>query len=211
MYQIFERLLEQKGVSTSDVSKATNIPKSTLSSWKSGISTPKADKLYAIAKYFDVPMEVFFADDADQILARNYEKLNDQYGKVEFKGFSPVFDVAAGEGRINGDYSDEYIDEGCASEEESWVQVHGDSMYPVLQDGDYVKVHHQTETAPGDMTVVKVDGERATVKYVEIADNGVWLKAENKDVFEDRFFTVAEVMTMPVTIVGKVVELRRRY
>lgn len=55
MYEVFERLLELKEVSVADVSKATGIPKSTLSSWKSGVSTPKADKIYAIAKYFDVP------------------------------------------------------------------------------------------------------------------------------------------------------------
>lgn len=55
MYEVFERLLKLKEVSVADVSKATGIPKSTLSSWKSGVSTPKADKIYAIAKYFDVP------------------------------------------------------------------------------------------------------------------------------------------------------------
>lgn len=210
MYEVFERLLELKGVSTADVSKATGIPKSTLSSWKSGISTPKADKLYLIAKFFDVPMEVFFADDADRILAEQYQSLKDRYAEVKMEGFSPMFDVAAGNGRINGDYADEFVEEETGSEY-VWLKVCGDSMYPVLHDGDCIKVHIQTETEKSDLTVIKVDGETATVKYVEVTDNGVWLRAENKDVFEDKFYTAREIMALPVTIVGRVTELKRSF
>ena len=84
-------------------------------------------------------------------------------------------------------------------------------MYPVLHDGDCIKVHVQTETEKSDLTVIKVDGETATVKYVEVTDNGVWLRAENKDVFEDKFYTAREIMALPVTIVGRVTELKRSF
>lgn len=210
MYEVFERLLELKGVSTAEVSKATGIPKSTLSSWKNGVSTPKADKLYLIAQFFDVPMEVFFADDSDRILAEQYQLMKDRYADVKMEGFSPVFDVAAGNGRINGDYADEYVEEENDGEH-VWLKVCGDSMYPILHDGDCIKVHIQTETDKADLTVIKVDGETATVKYVEVTDNGVWLRAENKDVFSDTFYTAREIMTLPVTIVGRVTELRRSF
>ena len=211
MYKVFERLLEQKNVSTADVAKATGIPKSTLSSWKAGNSTPKADKLYAIAKYFDVPMEVFFEDDLEKITARVYEQAKERCANVEMDGISPVFDVAAGEGRINGEYADEYVQDDSCSDEYSFCTICGESMYPILHNGDLVKVHHQTFVTDKDIAIVKVDGETATAKYVEVADNGVWLKAENKDVFEDRFYTVQEVLALPITIIGKVVELRREF
>ena len=124
----------------------------------------------------------------------------------------PLYDVAAGQGRINDDFADEYVEEEEEVEEGySWCRIVGDSMYPILHDGDKVKVRHQTQTEPTDLTVVKVDGESATVKYVEVTDNGVWLRAENKEVFADRFYTVSEVLTLPITIIGKVVQMQRTF
>lgn len=51
-YQLFEKLLKEKGVKTADVAKATNIHPSTFTDWKKGKSKPKADKLEKIANYF---------------------------------------------------------------------------------------------------------------------------------------------------------------
>ena len=50
MYSIFVELLQRNGVSTYQVSKATGIAQSVFSSWKNGISKPKADKLKKIAR-----------------------------------------------------------------------------------------------------------------------------------------------------------------
>lgn len=54
MYSIFEQLLKQNKKTAYQVGKATGIATSTLSDWKKGKSTPKADKLAKIADYFDV-------------------------------------------------------------------------------------------------------------------------------------------------------------
>ncbi len=56
MYEIFEQLLAQAGVTSYQVSKATGIATATLSDWKRGRSTPKQDKLQKIADYFHVPL-----------------------------------------------------------------------------------------------------------------------------------------------------------
>lgn len=57
MYEIYLKLLEEKGVKTSDVCKATGIVASTFSDWKKGKSTPKQEKLMKIADYFGVSLE----------------------------------------------------------------------------------------------------------------------------------------------------------
>lgn len=57
MYEIYERLLNEKGVKTSQVCKATGIPQSTFSDWKKGKSKPKTEKLQKIADYFDVSID----------------------------------------------------------------------------------------------------------------------------------------------------------
>lgn len=57
MYSIFEQLLQRNNITTYKVSKDTGIAQSVFSSWKTGVSTPKTDKLQTIANYFGVSME----------------------------------------------------------------------------------------------------------------------------------------------------------
>lgn len=57
MYEIFLKLLEEKGVSAYKVGKATGIAGSTFTDWKTGRSAPKQDKLQKIADYFGVTLD----------------------------------------------------------------------------------------------------------------------------------------------------------
>lgn len=183
MYAKIQRLLDSKGMTAYKLSKELNLSRSAFSEWKTGKSTPKYETLLKIAAYFDVPVSYFYEE--------------------------PIYDVAAGEGRVNGEHATEYM-KAEHDEETSYIRIHGDSMLPELRDGDLVKVHHQTETAKTDYTVVKVDGETATIKFVEVTETGVWIRALNKEVFEDRFYTVKEVLSLPVKIVGKAIEVTRK-
>lgn len=57
MYDIFEKLCAEKGVTPYRVCKETGITTSTVSNWKAGRYTPKADKLQKIADFFGVSIE----------------------------------------------------------------------------------------------------------------------------------------------------------
>ncbi len=57
MYEKFEALLKKNGVTAYQVSKDTGISTATLSSWKVGKYTPKADKMKKLADYFKVSIE----------------------------------------------------------------------------------------------------------------------------------------------------------
>ena len=57
MYEIFEKLLNEKGLTAYKVSKDTGVSTATLTSWKQGIYTPKNEKLQKIADYFDVDLD----------------------------------------------------------------------------------------------------------------------------------------------------------
>lgn len=57
MYEVFARLLEQKGVRVIDVARATGISNSMFTDWKKGRYTPKTDKLEKIADYFGVSVD----------------------------------------------------------------------------------------------------------------------------------------------------------
>ena len=54
MYEIYQRLLDEKGLKNADVARATGISNMTLSDWKRGKSVPKSDKMQKIAEFLNV-------------------------------------------------------------------------------------------------------------------------------------------------------------
>lgn len=58
---MFDRLCKEKGVTAYQVAKETGVSTATLSSWKVGRYTPKAEKIKKLADYFGVPPEYFHA------------------------------------------------------------------------------------------------------------------------------------------------------
>lgn len=65
MYEKYVKLRDEKGVTDYRVASETGITKSTFTDWKNGRSSPKLDKLKAIADFFGVSLE-YFLDDAAQ-------------------------------------------------------------------------------------------------------------------------------------------------
>ena len=66
MYDKFERLLKERGVTPYRVHKDTGISTATLSDWRNGKSQPKKDKIEKICNYFDVPLSYFYSEKSDE-------------------------------------------------------------------------------------------------------------------------------------------------
>jgi repressor LexA len=183
-----KKLAELTGAKNADIARAAGVSRSAVTKWMNGTSEPRAEAIPKIAAYFHYPVEYLMTlEDISQEIFAEYS------GK----------EVAAGQGRINDEYEH--------TEEYSTVRVVGDSMYPSLHDGDIIRVHHVTDDiSPADFAIVKINGDESTVKHVEFVKDGIWLRAENKDAFTDRFYSVQEVMTLPVTIIGKAVSIVER-
>lgn len=57
MYEIFDRLLQERGLTVYRVAKDTGLNAAMFTSWKKGDYTPKQDKLSKIAAYFGVSLD----------------------------------------------------------------------------------------------------------------------------------------------------------
>lgn len=90
------------------------------------------------------------------------------------------------------------------------LQVKGRSMEPRMQEGDIIICKKQADAETGDVAVVLVNGDDATVKKIKKTSAGLYLLPTNP-AFDPLFYTYDEVMDRPVTIIGKVVELRAKY
>lgn len=66
MYEKFEKLLNERGITPYRVHKETGISTATLSDWKNGKSQPKKDKIETICDYFGVPLSYFYGNDGEE-------------------------------------------------------------------------------------------------------------------------------------------------
>ena len=88
------------------------------------------------------------------------------------------------------------------------LKIVGKSMEPRMMDGDVVIVRRQPDVDSGDIAVVLVNGNDATVKQISKSDAGLTLIGWNPSVYTPKTYNKKECKELPVTILGKVVEIR---
>lgn len=99
----------------------------------------------------------------------------------------------------------------CAGDREYFaLEVKGDSMWPDYLPGDIVIVRKTPCCESGDICVVYVNGYDATLKQVKLGEDGSLSIIPKNPSYPPRTFTRDEVQSMPVSIAGVVVELRRK-
>lgn len=80
MYEIFEKLCNEKGVTPYRVCKETGLTTSTISNWKAGRYKPKQDKLQKIADFFSVSIEYLMGSEEKEDSQGYY--LNEETSKL---------------------------------------------------------------------------------------------------------------------------------
>lgn len=93
MYEIFERLCREKGVTPYRVCKDTGLTTATLSNWKAGRYVPKADKMQIIADYFGVSLEYLMSGEEKQGYYLNEETAKLAQEMYEDEDMRSLFDM----------------------------------------------------------------------------------------------------------------------
>ncbi|WP_308536852.1 XRE family transcriptional regulator [Megasphaera sp.] len=91
------------------------------------------------------------------------------------------------------------------------LKVRGNSMEPTLKDGDVVIVKKQPTVDSGDIAIVLVNSDDATVKEIKESPAGITLIGHNAAVYTPQFYSNHDIETLPIQIIGKVVEMRRKF
>lgn len=115
-----------------------------------------------------------------------------------------TYEISAGNGRINESTERFKPSQGRIA------RVVGDSMLPTLKDGDYVHIVEIPDVTPQDYAVLRINGDEMTIKHVEFTEDGMWVRGENKEVFEDKFYTIKDIVLLPIQVVGKADEIIQR-
>ena len=89
------------------------------------------------------------------------------------------------------------------------LRIRGDSMGPRMCDGDVVIIKKQPDVDNGNIAVVIVNGQDATVKKLIKKGTSLMLVPLNS-AYEPIIYTEDDIHLLPVTILGKVAEFRAK-
>lgn len=204
--KIFTELCNGRGEAPSAVCERVGLSNSAYSKWDE-TSVPRTATLYRIAEYFNVSV-AYLKGEEDAIPS-------------DTTGFSvedmlnlrrvPIYEtVSAGLGATADDRPTEYIplcfDSAYEADNTICIRVKGDSMAPIINNGDIVHVLKQDVVERGMMAVVLVDDE-GFVKYIDYGTGWIELVSQNQ-MYRTMRFEGAD--TERVRVVGVVTGVTRR-
>ena len=186
--------------------------KSHLSQYVNGKSNPDNEKIFLLSKIFGVTEAWLLGYNVPRYERLEETKINASLTPQSLK--IPVLGTVAAGIPISAvedilDY--EEIPLTWQNQGEFFgLRIKGDSMKPDINNSDIVIVKQQSTAYNGDVVIALVNGDDVTCKKFEKLDNGIMLISNNSE-YSPMYFSNEEVITKPVVIIGRVVELRRKF
>lgn len=187
-------------------------------SWESGSSRIDRRSLAILVDKFKVTEE-YLLDKTDLPVDISKLKWNDNVRPVKL----PIDDmekipllgaIAAGtpiEAIENNDIDDYiYFDTRGYSSPIFALNIVGSSMEPRIFEGDIAIIEVTGFVNSGEVAAVKVNGNDTTLKQVKFESDGMWLIGFNPS-FKPIFYTAKECTELPVTVIGKLIEVRQQW
>ena len=170
-----------------DMCRLLDVSYSTFADWVNAKKYPRIDKIEMMARIFNVKKS--------DLVEKPTEKKN--------KFLVPVFgDVSAGvplEAVENIIDYEEISEEMARAGEHFGLRIKGDSMEPKFSSGDVVIVRKQEQVENGQIAVVMINGDDATVKKFYKTDANIMLVGTNPS-FVPLTYTPEQVEQLPVRV-----------
>lgn len=182
-----------------------------VSQWERGVTTPSSQLLVKLSELYGVTTDYLLGHVKEDLASSSLDKHPVSSGVIRI----PVL------GQIQAGVPMEAIEDVLDWEEipASWgsgnrqyfgLRVKGDSMYPKYLEGDTVILQKEKTCDNGDDCAVLVNGDAATLKQVFFRDGGAIELRPINPAYPPRTYTPAEIESLPVQVLGIVVELRRK-
>lgn len=197
MAKNIKRYMDIKNVTRPQICEELNIKYTTFTDWINATTYPRMGKIERMANYFG-------CEKSDLIEERS---INHQTKAHRI----PVYgEVAAG---IPLDMIEDIID--YEEIPAKWgdpsdffcLKIRGNSMEPRIVDGDVVVVRKQADADTGDIVIYSVNGDSAACKRLRKTEDGLMFIPFNNEYFP-KAYNWEEVESLPVCILGRVIELR---
>lgn len=183
-----------------DLIEDLKLNRSSVSTWVNGTRLPRMDKVDMLANYFNVNRSSLMEEkDVDETYAIKIPILGTVIAGMPISAYQDILGY------------EEITPDMAETGEYYALKIKGNSMEPRICEGDVVIVKVQPDVECGDIAVVIVNGDEATVKKISKSEEGITLIANNPAVYTPRFYTNKQIKELPVVISGKVVELRAQF
>ena len=207
--EYLKNIRESKNISLREVEKLTEIGYSHLSMIENGKRNVTPALLKNLANVYHINY-IDLYEKAGYLDLAEYER-KETSAKCILPLLGTVkagYDYLAQENWIGTVEVDNNLIKDCS--EYFALNVKGDSMFPVLIEGDIVIVRKQEDFENGDIVVAIVNGDEATIKKGKKTSTGIFLQPLNT-AYEPLIYTYDEMKSIPVIIVGIVKQLKREF
>lgn len=196
-----KRLRAQQNLTQAGLAKHLGVTQQAVARWESEKSSPDPSMLIRIANLLQVSVDELVGN-IDLPSTNEGVKIPILGSVVAGIPVSAVTDILGYE---------EITQQMARSGQYFALRIKGDSMLPGLKEGDTVIVKEQPDVNSGDVAIVLINGDEATVKQVKKTDGGIVLFGYNTAVYEPHFYSNQDIEELPIRIIGKVVESRRKW
>lgn len=187
-------------IDQSYIAENLNITASTVSDWVKGKKYPRIDAMQALADLLCVLLAELTTQDASDMHCKALRI--PILGKIPAGIPIEAIEDIEGWEEIPGSMTK-------GGKEYFGLAVKGDSMEPEYRNGDTLILQKQDSCETGDDCAVIINGNDATFKRIRRSEKGILLQPLNS-AYDPIFFTNEEIISLPVRIIGVVVEVRRR-
>ena len=204
---ILSQRRKELNMTMKQVADKVGVSEGTISRWESGkIADMRRDKIMAYAQALNISPAIIMGWD-------NVDSSSTSESIHAGKRIPVLGSVAAG---IPIDAIEDVLDWEDISDDMAktgeffGLRIKGDSMQPRIVEGDVVIVRQQPDADSGDVVIVQVNGDKATCKRLAKYSSGISLISFNP-AYDPINFSNDQIESLPVTIIGKVVENRQKY
>lgn len=203
-----------------ELAELLHVRQNTYSYWENGKVNIDNDALKFLANHFKVSVD-YILGKTDLPVELNSLKWSDNVRPIDLKnevdfGKVPILgSIAAGSPKeaIEENNIDNWIltdMRALGSGLHFGLEVEGTSMEPRIYEGDIAIIEACDWVNSGQVAAVRVNGEETTLKKVKFEQDGMWLIGFNPS-FNPIFYTARECAELPVTVIGRLVQVIQKY
>lgn len=191
-----QKLRESYGLNKAELARRLNLSRSAIVYYEQNKREPDIETLNKLAKVFNCSV--------DDIVSGGEPR----YITINIYGFIPAgIPLECIEDIIGTE--DLPIDMVNSDKQYFGLKIKGDSMQPEYLDNDIIILEKCSDAENGSDCVVMVNGYEGTFKRIKKSSSGITLLPLNKK-YKPMEYSVQDIQNLPIRIIGKVVELRRR-
>lgn len=190
--------MNQYNMTRYDLCDRLGISYMTVSDWINAKKYPRIDKIEMMARIFNVQKSDLVEEHKPKKHPFRIPVLGSVPAGIPLEAIQDVLDW------------EEISEEMARLGEYFALRIRGNSMEPRIREGDVVIIRRQEHVENGEIAVVMINGDDATIKKFYNTGSGVMLVGLNPT-FEPLTYTPDQVAALPIRVIGKVVELRAKF